>query len=344
MRCALVVVLVIASVILLATPFALEAYARDEPSAPHVIVAPGKDTFVILSQAEGARTTRMVRSDDFPFFEMEIVHKRTVTGQPGEQLRLGDATLRVPPADRLRVAFVGDTRLGPDAERVLTQIAAAAPDLIIHLGDISYSEGDERAWDEWVSLLTTKLPGIPIAYVTGNHDIETATDRAQISLFRGEEADYSFDAGPVHFVVLDSNHITDAQSAWLSKDLASAKRTGAWVVPLEHFPWYSSGSVHGGSEDARQADEAAFAANGVKLAFAGHEHNYERTKPIQGTTYIVTGGGGAPLYEDFGPTAPDWSAKREMRHEFVLVDFTRTSAVGEARGADGAVLDAFTIN
>jgi hypothetical protein len=30
----------------------------------------------------------------------------------------------------------------------------------------------------------------------------------------------------------------------------------------------------------------------VELVLAGHVHNYERTRPIDGVTYVVTGGGG----------------------------------------------------
>jgi hypothetical protein len=30
----------------------------------------------------------------------------------------------------------------------------------------------------------------------------------------------------------------------------------------------------------------------VKLVLAGHEHDYERTRPVDGVTYVITGGGG----------------------------------------------------
>jgi hypothetical protein len=33
------------------------------------------------------------------------------------------------------------------------------------------------------------------------------------------------------------------------------------------------------------------------MVFNGHDHNYERTVPIGGVTYIVTGGGGKRLYK-----------------------------------------------
>jgi hypothetical protein len=35
-----------------------------------------------------------------------------------------------------------------------------------------------------------------------------------------------------------------------------------------------------------------FEAHGVPLVLLGHDHNYERTKPIRGVVYVVTGGGG----------------------------------------------------
>ena len=38
-----------------------------------------------------------------------------------------------------------------------------------------------------------------------------------------------------------------------------------------------------------------FAKYGVQLYINGHEHSYERTKIINGTTFLITGGGGASL-------------------------------------------------
>ena len=35
---------------------------------------------------------------------------------------------------------------------------------------------------------------------------------------------------------------------------------------------------------------------GVDLVFSGHDHAYERTAPIGGVIYVVSGGGGKELY------------------------------------------------
>jgi hypothetical protein len=39
-----------------------------------------------------------------------------------------------------------------------------------------------------------------------------------------------------------------------------------------------------------------YSANGVDLVFNGHDHFYERTRPIGGVTYVTSGAGGAELY------------------------------------------------
>ena len=47
-----------------------------------------------------------------------------------------------------------------------------------------------------------------------------------------------------------------------------------------------------------------FVENGVDIVFSGHDHQYYHTVR-DGIDYVVTGGGGAPLYE-IDTEAPDW--------------------------------------
>ena len=111
---------------------------------------------------------------------------------------------------------------------------------------------------------------------------------------------YSFDYGPVHVIVLDTELAfqdtarRDAQLAWAEADLASTSRP--WKVALYHRSPYSSGGEHGSDLTVRAAFAPLFEAGGVQLAISAHEHDYERTMPINGVTYVVTGGGGGPLY------------------------------------------------
>ena len=63
-----------------------------------------------------------------------------------------------------------------------------------------------------------------------------------------------------------------------------------------------------------------FEGNGVQLVFAGHDHAYERTI-IHGITYVVSGGGGAPLYGQRQLKNPKSLVFKEVYH-FVQVDVT----------------------
>jgi hypothetical protein len=53
------------------------------------------------------------------------------------------------------------------------------------------------------------------------------------------------------------------------------------------------------------------------MAFSGHSHFYQRNGPINGVTYMIAAGGGAPLYT---PAESSWTRYSEKAHH--LVDFT----------------------
>ena len=82
------------------------------------------------------------------------------------------------------------------------------------------------------------------------------------------------------------------QYQFLKRDLAGTSRP--FKVFFGHHPAYSSGS-HGSTKKMQEYLQPLFEENGVQLVFAGHDHDYERTI-VNGITYVVSGGGGAPLY------------------------------------------------
>ncbi|MFM7675816.1 MAG: metallophosphoesterase [Synechococcus sp.] len=66
------------------------------------------------------------------------------------------------------------------------------------------------------------------------------------------------------------------------------------VRVVGHHPLYSAG--HYGDQPALIARlTPLFRRHGVQLFINGHEHSYERTRPINGTTHLIMGGGGAWL-------------------------------------------------
>jgi len=109
------------------------------------------------------------------------------------------------------------------------------------------------------------------------------------------------DFGGVHFVILSTNEMMNmAQRDWLRADLATARRNHARAIFAfcHEGPW--SHGLHGNSDLMARVYAPILAAAHVDVLFSGHDHIYERgvgSTPSGKLTYVVTGGGGAPLYD-----------------------------------------------
>ena len=94
--------------------------------------------------------------------------------------------------------------------------------------------------------------------------------------------------------------ITREQFRWLQGVLANSGQKHKFV--FLHHPLYTDpdkGHHSGDSLDKYPLDrdrlETLFVKARVDAVFAGHEHFYQR-KIVDGITYVITGGGGAPMY------------------------------------------------
>jgi hypothetical protein len=76
---------------------------------------------------------------------------------------------------------------------------------------------------------------------------------------------------------------------------------------------------------------------GVDVAFAGHDHNYQRNE-VGSVTYLVTGGGGAPLYDQ--KTNAPWNKVTKKTLHYVLV--TVYDAARREAGGVAAAVEALT--
>lgn len=116
-------------------------------------------------------------------------------------------------------------------------------------------------------------------------------------------SNYSFDYGNIHFVLLDSNpHLFNGigsggdppdatpQEAfppypsvlreWLIKDLDSSDQP--WKIVVYHHPGYNSGYTTLRDNQMRQITQV-LQDHGVNIVYNGHEHNYQRTRPLRAT-------------------------------------------------------------
>jgi 3',5'-cyclic AMP phosphodiesterase CpdA len=248
-------------------------------------------------------------------------------------------------------AVVGDSGSGGKGQlKVASLLRRLKPDVILHTGDVVYPAGEERHYGRrFFAPYEDIIKEVPIFPVLGNHDVRTGNGAAFLENFHpplgspgSTKRYYSFDWGDAHFVALDSELYhgdgggkVEQQKAFLERDLAATGRR--WKVAFLHRSPYGS-SRHGGDERVRQDLEPIFARHGVDLVFAGHDHVYERTIPIKGVIYVVSGGGGRRLYPaGKGPL----TACARSAHHAVLVRVAGERFSLEAVGPDGTVFDRF---
>jgi len=259
--------------------------------------------------------------------------------------------LRTAPADDSRFSFavIGDSGSGGKGQlAVAALLERLRPDLVLHTGDLVYPAGQERHYDRrFFAPYRNLIKTVPLFPVLGNHDVREGNGAAFLENFHpplgslaGTKRYYSFDWGNTHFVALDSELYhgdrgsdPEEQRDFLERDLATTRKR--WRIVFLHRSPYGS-SRHGGDEKVREGLEPLFAKHGVDLVFSGHDHVYERTVPIMGVTYVVSGGGGRRLYPA-GRSARTVSSVSAHHAVLVRVDGGHLSL--EAVEAGGTAVD-----
>jgi hypothetical protein len=268
-----------------------------------------------------------------------------------DDVELGSASFRtaVAPGAPFSFAVLGDSGTGSTAQySVADRIVALDPDLVLHTGDVIYPAGAAGDYDpKFFQPYQTLLRRSPMFLSLGNHDYGTASGQPYLDVFylphnnpANTERYYSFDWGSAHFVALDYNNLTTDQLNWLQADLTSTDQE--WKFIFYHQAIYSSGP-HGdesGIIAKRSVLGPIFSANHVDVVFNGHDHDYERTQPIDGVVYVVSGGGGASLYQ---VVPQSFSAYAESTYHAVYVTLDGYTLTLQAVKPDGSVFDSLVL-
>jgi len=217
-------------------------------------------------------------------------------------------------------------------------------DLVLMAGDNIYPSGDlalveatfQRPYRELLAA------GVPFHAVLGNHDIRTGNGNPQVAYppFGMKGRWYTLRRGPVAFFLLDTNVNASWQDQlpWLKRELAASN--APWKVVVGHHPIYSSG-YYGNDPAAIARLTPLFRRHGVQLYINGHDHNYERSKPLQGTTYLTVGGGGASLRP---VKAEEQSARAVSVHSFAELRVRGDRLTIEAWDLHGNRIDRVVLN
>ncbi len=250
------------------------------------------------------------------------------------------------------IAVVGDSRDGASVlAQLSTVLASKAPDLILFSGDAVTLGQIQTEWEEFFDAAEPLFRSAPVIAAHGNHEANAINYYAQLAM-PGDEENFSLDYGFAHITVLndtpaDDGAIVGATKAFLDADL-TASDAARWKLVMHHQPIWSASTRHGSSTTLRDAWGPLFDTHNVDLVVAGHDHDYERSKPMKGltpqaspadgTVYMVSGGAGAELYDngtDF------WTQYSEKTHGAAILRIRRDQLTAEVFHPDGSMLDTF---
>ena len=251
-----------------------------------------------------------------------------------------------PAQSSFRFAVYGDTRSGGAVHRrIVRRVLEAGPDFVLHTGDMVEFGEYAAEWDDFFRISAPLLRTAPFYPTLGNHEDQHANYFDAFHL-PGNERYYTFDYGNARFISLKVDGYSpegyfpeQEQLDWLEEQLAANHKP--WLFVFFHLAMFTSREEPGFLEvGVRSRLEPLFERYGVDAVFMGHAHSYERIL-VNGITYIVAAGGGAPLYDLVAPE-PGSQAAASVYH-YVLIDIDGDIMTGTAFNARGEVIDSFRL-
>ena len=256
------------------------------------------------------------------------------------------------PADAASAPFTfliyGDNRSDDAAHAVVVRAMKQAPaDFFVHTGDFVQSGGNARDWQSFFEVESPLLRDRCVFSCVGNHELYEDSAAAAYARYFGPSSGAAspklygtmrWSNARFFFLNAFDDWSRGEARAWLEKELASADVEPGLVwrfVVLHHGAW--SSGPHGSSPKlAAGGVPALFAAHKIDLLVSGHDHVYERGE-ASGVRYIVSGGGGAPLYRQNKPLAS--TRKFEATYHFVEVAVAAEGVKLVAKRVDGSTVE-----
>ncbi|CAA9241335.1 putative purple acid phosphatase precursor [uncultured Coleofasciculus sp.] len=243
----------------------------------------------------------------------------------------------------LRFVSVADTGTGTREQyavaEAMTRYHQQNPyDLVVLAGDNIYNNGEmakiSAVFEQPYQPLLKQ--GVKFQACLGNHDIRTDNGDPQVKYagFNMSGRYYTFRRGEVQFFALDTNNNADwkVQLPWLEQELS--RSNAPWKIVFGHHQIYSSG-VYGMNKAFIDMLSPIFQKHGVPLYINGHDHHYERSQSLKGTTYVICGAGAGT--RPVGKS--QWTAYSVERLSFAAYEVYSDRIIIKGIGTDNQVFD-----
>lgn len=280
-----------------------------------------------------------------------LTHRVDLSGIPSGKAiryRVGAGTdfsdirvLQATPGEGFRFVHFGDSSTSAASQAVIAGTLARAPDFFLVAGDLSYANGEQSIWDDWFGLIDPLASRIPMMTTPGNHEAKDGAGAGYTSRLTqpGAQTYYSFDYQRVHFCISTAGCLLSQDDpasalalaqelAWIEIDLATAAAARAageidFILFAQHYTIWTDDDTRSPNDPTLVAlEEGILLRYGVDLLMVGHDHIYERSKPMGygqplpgGYVQITQGGGGQSLYKLL-ETRAAWSQLGVACHGF----------------------------
>ena len=232
-----------------------------------------------------------------------------------------EGSFRVPQESKAtKFLYLGDVQFQESMEEyrewgeMVKEVYQAHPDLDFAVigGDLVNSPGELAQWEAFLDACDV-FAKLPLVTVAGNHEgvhsnytyqkLFALPDDAPGGL-SGEEF-YAFDFGDIRFLMLDSSFLTEERKAsmgdgkwqaeeerverWIRRESVDCQKP--WLAAVIHHPVYGMHDEDTVSPQIRRLWAPLLETGGVRIVFSGHQHLYQRTRPIHGVVYLMGNSG-----------------------------------------------------
>ena len=284
------------------------------------------------------------------------------------------------PASTANFAVIADMAydtFSDNTVKALTQLVDEGKiNAVIHSGDISYADGFDRHFDDFMNKIQPIAARVPYMITPGNHEIYANFKALKTRFFmpRGVEgADdgmyYVWNYGNVNFLAMNSESAIDLPNfdkdelEFFSNVIAAdglnnvKSLKDSFLVSHFHRPMYCSqhnDECEWKADRLKKQTEDFLYASGVELVLTGHVHCYERTTPVyknsadaSGPVHIMQGSSGNREGNNgFPEDVQAWSAARSSNYGYGILSVSADGAsmrFGFYDAASMALLDSVDI-